>query len=100
MTHTPKPWIWLQVEETSGKADACACRLDAGGPDGDNSGAAFYICPLHEAAPDLLEAFTNYLEAEAIYNKAVTPQATAKAGYAVREKREAALAAIAKAEGG
>ena len=49
------------------------------------------------AAPDLLEAFTNYLEAEDIYNKAVTPQATAKAGYAVREKREAARAAIAKA---
>ena len=56
MTQTPEPWIWLQVEEATGKADACTCRLDAAGPDGDDSGAAFYMCPLHAAAPALLAA--------------------------------------------
>mgnify|MGYP001589393594 CR=1 FL=1 len=56
-----------------------------------------FIVAAVNAHADMLAALTNYLEAEDIYNKAVTPQATAKAGYAVHEKREAARAAIAKA---
>ena len=55
--------------------------------------------PLCRAAPALLAALEDYLEAEDIYNNAVTPQATAKAGYVLREKREAAQVAIAKAKG-
>ena len=55
--------------------------------------------PLCRAAPAMLAAFKDYLEAEDIYNKAVTPQATAKAGYVLREKREVAQAAITKAKG-
>ena len=64
MTQTPEPWIWLQVEEATGKADACTCRLDAAGPDGDDSGAAFYMCPLHVAAPNLLAALEALLVTE------------------------------------
>lgn len=54
-TEMTDPNIWLQQDEASGTFDQCACRLDATGPDGEE-GAAFYMCPMHEAAPELLEA--------------------------------------------
>lgn len=57
------PWIWLQTDERGAEADACTCRLDAAGPDGPGSGAAFYMCPLHEAARDLLAALGVALKA-------------------------------------
>ena len=57
-----------------------------------------------EVFPDLLAALSDYLDAEDnlrdTYNKPVTLQATTKAAYAVREKRDATRAAIAKAKGG
>ena len=52
--HQPAPGagIWLQEGEQTGKADGCACRLirnHAGSED-----PAFVMCPVHEAAPELL----------------------------------------------
>ena len=94
MSDTLTPWIWLQVEETFGKADACACRLDAGGPDGDNSGAAFYMCPLHEAAADLLAACKETLPA---IRWGMTHQFGNLSQW--RDCEQLLLAAIAKATG-
>jgi hypothetical protein len=48
----PEPDIWLQDEESQGRAD-CGCILNADGWKGDEAGAAFFFCPLHAAASDL-----------------------------------------------
>jgi len=50
-----EPYIWLQDDETQGRAD-CGCTLNADGWKGDEAGAALFLCPLHEAAADLLGA--------------------------------------------
>ena len=82
------PWIWLQTDEPSGRADACDCRLDADGPDGLGSGAAFYMCSLHLAAAELLAALDGLLatddtdggdcqwcsESVAEYSECINPQ--------------------------
>jgi len=48
-----EPWLWLQDDEHSAEADDCACVLHPSGPEGEGD-AAFYICPLHEFAAELL----------------------------------------------
>ena len=57
---TPQqPDIWLQEHEEAGTAD-CGCHLEAeyrGETDsGNNSSPAFFFCPLHQAAANLLSA--------------------------------------------
>jgi len=54
--HTPElePFIWLQENESKGKADSCPCRLENG-----DEGPAFFMCVTHEAAPNLLRAAQN-----------------------------------------
>ena len=103
MTHTPIPWrAWPDGAITSGGPDnnhVVVAQVEMESTSEEQGMAdAHLIVTAVNAHEELLAAFTNYLEAEDIYNKAVTPQATAKAGYAVREKREAARAAIAKAK--
>jgi hypothetical protein len=46
------PWLWLQPQEASGKADDCQCKLVA---DHKGEGAAFFMCSMHNAAAELLE---------------------------------------------
>lgn len=48
--HDVKPYIWLQKEETEGRA-ACGCCLVQ-----SDDGPKFYFCALHAAAGDLLKA--------------------------------------------
>lgn len=47
------PWFWLNDGENKAGADDCGCALvrnyKGGGP-------AVFLCPLHEAAPELLAA--------------------------------------------
>ena len=54
----PEPDIWLQEEEEAGTAD-CGCHLASeyrGEEDSGNNGSpAFFFCPLHTAAADLLK---------------------------------------------
>lgn len=95
MTHTREPEIWLQWDDNEGEGIAdCGCTLKASYR---GSGAALFYCNTHAAVLGVLAALRDYLAAEDGYNKAVSPQTTAKAGHVVREKREAARAAIAKA---
>lgn len=55
-TTNQSPDIWLQENEMRGKFDNCACRLEAEHRDpGDNGSPAFFMCPLHRAAPQMLE---------------------------------------------
>lgn len=51
---SPDPYIWLQENEASGRAD-CGCTLNRTGPTGDGD-PIFYQCAMHDAAPELLEA--------------------------------------------
>lgn len=52
-----KPEIWLQENEASGHFDNCACRLEAEyAEEGTNGSPAFFMCPMHQAAADLLKA--------------------------------------------
>lgn len=58
-----RPDIWLQENEDSGKFDDCACRLEAEYSEpGDNGTPAFFQCPLHAAASNLLEALKTWRE--------------------------------------
>jgi len=47
----PIPYIWSQDSEGRAKAD-CGCTLE----DSYEGYPAFWQCPLHKAAPELLEA--------------------------------------------
>jgi len=46
-----KPYIWLQEDESEGSAK-CGCRLVN---DLHGRGAAVFLCPMHEAAPEMLK---------------------------------------------
>lgn len=90
------PDIWLQDDETQGRAD-CGCTLNADGWKGDEAGAAFFFCPLHAAAADLLKAAQyalNNLEA-AFKDKLIT--APLNFQVQLTESRKELKAAIAKA---
>lgn len=50
-----RPYIWLQENEASGQAD-CGCRLEA-----RMDGPAFWLCPMHKAAPELLKALSRLM---------------------------------------
>lgn len=45
-----RPYIWLQENELSGRA-VCGCELG-----NSSGGSAVWLCPIHEAAPELLKA--------------------------------------------
>lgn len=61
-TKKQKPDIWLRENESTGKFDKCACRLEAEYREPrDNGTPAFFMCPLHAAAPKLLAASQNIL---------------------------------------
>lgn len=66
MKNDETPDIWLQEHEPSGQFSGCKCRLEADYAEaGTNGSPAFFMCPLHAAAPELLEAvkdLAGYLE--------------------------------------
>lgn len=71
----------------------CGTRMLAEPVDSGPAGlSGAYYCPLHRAAPDLLEALKNLLD--------VDPEGFADEGLSVEQCRDIAHAAIAKAEGG
>jgi len=45
------PYIWLQEDESEGRAK-CGCRVVC---DLNGRGAAVFLCPMHEAAPEMLK---------------------------------------------
>jgi hypothetical protein len=59
MAQTREPEIWLQDREDRGMAD-CGCELVQ---NYDGSGAAFFYCNTHAAAPHMLEALKTLVEA-------------------------------------
>lgn len=94
VTHTP--WLWLQEDETEGAAQ-CGCNLVREPYDSEyETGPAFYICRVHEAATELLEA----LEAMSVQYMAFIDQCCDEAGKAWHNRRlAAAREVIAKARG-
>jgi len=71
-----KPYLWLQENEAFGHAD-CGCILNRNyeGEEGEQgeAGAAFWFCPLHEAAGELLEAVKSSVEKLENYLSAIGP---------------------------
>lgn len=60
-TKLRNPDIWLQEHEDSGKFDDCACTLAAEyTKPGDNPSPAFFMCPLHRAAPEMFSMLCEY----------------------------------------
>ena len=80
------PDIWLQPGELIGEAD-CGCKLNAEyGVEGES---AFFFCPLHQAAGELLELLKEYVGIATLTAMTLNPMKTLKK----------AQQAIAKAEG-
>lgn len=78
---TETPWLWLNENENEAEAEKCTCALVR---NYNNGGPAMFLCPEHEAGPQLLAALKNMVND----------------GWENDEVRKAkARAAIAKAEG-
>jgi len=85
MAIEPEPYLWMQENEVSAQAE-CGCELHfLRGP----MDAAYFQCPLHAAAPDLLAACEHF---EAVYG----PDRTF---YEMQQTMKMIHEAIAKAKG-
>lgn len=86
-----QPEIWLRENEMSGKFDDCNCRLEAEyAEEGTNGSPAFFMCPLHAAAPDLLEALKEILNSTDcnLDEQSDETSEAMKHAYAVMDKAE------------
>ena len=90
-----EPCIWLNEAEVDGLAD-CGCSLNRDYKSSDNP--AFFFCPLHEAAEELMEAAK-----EAIADLEDLSESGMKSilgGFPSIRIMEKLFNALAKAEGG
>lgn len=58
MDQESTPFLTVDDDEAVAKVD-CGCQLEATHP----PGAVMWLCPVHEAAPDLLEAMEEIVKA-------------------------------------